>query len=581
MKLLLTAINAKYIHSSLSMRYLKKYCEKLPYDIAVSEFTINNHLLDIADQIFDQKPDILGIECYIWNIELIKKLLLVIHKMLPDTKIICGGPEISYNVHEIMEDFQMIDYVIRGEGEQVLYSLLNSLSGSGSIDKIPGLAYRNASGEIIEGFPVVFSDLDCLPFPYSDKDMASLDNRIIYYESSRGCPFSCKYCLSCATKGVRYRSLDKVIPELAFFVKHNVRQVKFVDRTFNANKKHFIPILSYLATQKCRTNFHFEITIDYIDDEALSILKQMPPGRVQLEIGIQSTNAKTLEQVSRINDWQKISSNICTILSFKNIHVHTDLIIGLPYEDMDSLHRSFNEVYALYPDMLQVGFLKLLKGSAMKGLVDTHKYSFMDSAPYQILSNAYLSTDNIRFLRTFVDVFDLYYNSGRFKNCLKYCIKHNNDDAFSFFCAFASFWHEKGLDRTPHSPKLLYKYIADFIEIFLPDSHEVIFDLLKFDALCADNGRFRAEFLNWCEKTQHKSIENFWKNAAAVKNYVPDYAFTNWRSIKTKYHIEYFSIDVLSFEQSGEISNKDCIVLFIYNENSIDKIPMNPGDFYK
>lgn len=578
MKLLLTAINAKYIHSSLSIRYLQKYCQDLPYDIELDEYTINNHLLDIADQIFDKKPDIIGFDCYIWNIELTKQLIPLLHKMLPNAQIICGGPEISYSTAEFMQDYPMVDYVIRGEGEQVLYDLLRALSRNESTADIAGLAQYDAKRQLQENQTVVLENMDDIPFPYTDEDIKNLDNHIIYYESSRGCPFSCKYCLSCATKGVRYRSLDKVLAELTFFVGHNVKQVKFVDRTFNANKKHFIPILKFLAEQKCRTNFHFEASVDLLDDEALAILRTMPVGRVQLEIGIQSTNTKTLEQISRHNNWAKIVSNINTICSFNNIHVHTDLIIGLPNEDMKSLEKSFNEVYALYPDMLQVGFLKLLKGAAMENLVEPHKYQFMDTAPYEVLSNAYMTIDEIRKLRIFVDVFELYYNSGRFVNSLKYIIKNYENNAFAFFRSFADYWHKNELHILSHSPKALYKYLADFIVENKIAIKDVLEDLLRYDALSVEHGRFKAEFLDWSEKKYHKNIETFLKNTELVRKYIPDYEFINWRTVKNNYHIEYFANDVLHFSPTTAIISKPVIILFIYTDDIVAKILMDPGD---
>lgn len=278
MKVLLTAINAKYIHSSLAIRYIYKNCQDLSCDIEMLEVSINNHLIDIANQIFDARPDILGISCYIWNIELVKQLLPLVHRLLPNCKIICGGPEVSYATKEFMQDFPMVDFVVRGEGEKAFHDLLQALLNEKNNEeiKIAGIAKRNSDDTIDENIAVTVSDLDEIIFPYDDNDIENLKDKIIYYESSRGCPYSCKYCLSCATKGVRYRSLDKVFAELSYFIKHNVRQVKFVDRTFNADKKHYLPILEFIAKQDCRTNFHFEIVAHHIDDEIKAVLKKMP-----------------------------------------------------------------------------------------------------------------------------------------------------------------------------------------------------------------------------------------------------------------------------------------------------------------
>ena len=276
MKILLTAINAKYIHSSLSVRYLYKNCTDLDCDMKILEVSINNHLIDIANQIFDEQPDILAISCYIWNIELVKQLLPLVHRLLPQCKIICGGPEVSYETKEFMNDFPMVNYVVRGEGEDAFHSLIEALivkEDDGQID-IKGVAKCNEDGSIDENIAVTVADLDNIAFPYDEADIENLKDRIIYYESSRGCPYSCKYCLSCATRGVRYRSLDKVFAELEFFIAHDVRQVKFVDRTFNADKAHYLPILKFIAKQNCRTNFHFEIVAHHIDEEIKEVLYQ-------------------------------------------------------------------------------------------------------------------------------------------------------------------------------------------------------------------------------------------------------------------------------------------------------------------
>ena len=466
MKVLLTAINAKYIHSSLAIRYIYKNCQDLSCDIEMLEVSINNHLIDIANQIFDARPDILGISCYIWNIELVKQLLPLVHRLLPNCKIICGGPEVSYATKEFMQDFPMVDFVVRGEGEKAFHDLLQALLDDKNNEeiKIAGIAKRNSDDTIDENIAVTVSDLDEIIFPYNDNDIENLKDKIIYYESSRGCPYSCKYCLSCATKGVRYRSLDKVFAELSYFIKHNVRQVKFVDRTFNADKKHYLPILEFIAKQDCRTNFHFEIVAHHIDDEIKAVLKKMPKGRVQFEIGIQSTNLKTLGQISRANPWEEMTNNIKSIMAYGNIHLHVDLIIGLPYEDITSFAKSFNDVYLLQADMLQVGFLKLLKGAAMNDLIQEHDYVYMPQAPYQVISNKYMDYATMRKLQIFVDVLELYYNAGRFKYTIINLIKQYNQDAYTFFADFAQYWQAKKLHLAPHAPKNLYVFLYDFIE---------------------------------------------------------------------------------------------------------------------
>ena len=578
MKVLLTAINAKYIHSSLAIRYIYKNCQDLSCDIEMLEVSINNHLIDIANQIFDARPDILGISCYIWNIELVKQLLPLVHRLLPNCKIICGGPEVSYATKEFMQDFPMVDFVVRGEGEKAFHDLLQALLDEKNNEeiKIAGIAKRNSDDTIDENIAVTVSDLDEIIFPYNDNDIENLKDKIIYYESSRGCPYSCKYCLSCATKGVRYRSLDKVFAELSYFIKHNVRQVKFVDRTFNADKKHYLPILEFIAKQDCRTNFHFEIVAHHIDDEIKAVLKKMPKGRVQFEIGIQSTNLKTLGQISRANPWEEMTNNIKSIMAYGNIHLHVDLIIGLPYEDITSFAKSFNDVYLLQADMLQVGFLKLLKGAAMNDLIQEHDYVYMPQAPYQVISNKYMDYATMRKLQIFVDVLELYYNAGRFKYTIINLIKQYNQDAYTFFADFAQYWQAKKLHLAPHAPKNLYVFLYDFIKqnSKIKDK-EYIYNVLKFDALLTDKGKIKIDMLPWKE-VDKKVTDDFYMSEKALA-YINNYQFKSWRDLKKKFSIEVFAYD-MNEAKSCQIKAKENAMIFAYEDDGVFYQEIKQGD---
>lgn len=578
MKVLLTAINAKYIHSSLAIRYIYKNCQDLSCDIERLEVSINNHLIDIANQIFDARPDILGISCYIWNIELVKQLLPLVHRLLPNCKIICGGPEVSYATKEFMQDFPMVDFVVRGEGEKAFHDLLQALLDEKNNEeiKIAGIAKRNSDDIIDENIAVTVSDLDEIIFPYDDNDIENLKDKIIYYESSRGCPYSCKYCLSCATKGVRYRSLDKVFAELSYFIKHNVRQVKFVDRTFNADKKHYLPILECIAKQDCRTNFHFEIVAHHIDDEIKAVLKKMPKGRVQFEIGIQSTNLKTLGQISRANPWEEMTNNIKSIMAYGNIHLHVDLIIGLPYEDITSFAKSFNDVYLLQADMLQVGFLKLLKGAAMNDLIQEHDYVYMPQAPYQVISNKYMDYATMRKLQIFVDVLELYYNAGRFKYTIINLIKQYNQDAYTFFADFAQYWQVKKLHLAPHAPKNLYVFLYDFIEqnSKIKDK-EYIYNVLKFDALLTDKGKIKIDMLPWKE-VDKKVTDDFYMSEKALA-YINNYQFKSWRDLKKKFSIEVFAYD-MNEAKLCQIKAKENAMIFAYEDDGVFYQEIKQGD---
>lgn len=571
-KILWLGINAKYSHTSLSIRYLR---EAVPGS-RILELTINHQLLAMLGEIYEQQPKVLGISCYIWNIEVVKRLLKLLPAALPDTVIICGGPEVSYGTADFMREFPMVDYVMRGEAEESIRALTSQLL-TGRFDRskvnaaldaseIRGIAWRGADGVIHEGHDVTVSNLAAVPFAYRAEEMADIRERILYYETSRGCPFSCAYCLSCATAGVRYLPLARVFSELDFFVQHDVRQVKFVDRTFNAKKAHFLPILKYLLAlpASCRTNFHFEVAIDYLDEEVLTVLSQLPKGRVQLEIGIQSTNEQTLKAVSRVNHWEDIKAHIQRIMSFHNMHLHVDLIIGLPGEGMASFHRSFNDVYELQTDMLQLGFLKFLKGASMMNLVTPYGYQYMPMAPYEVLVTDALSYGEIRWFHSFEMVFELYYNAGRCRQTANYLIrKAEQGDAFAFWQKLTDWWEEKGFHKIGHSTKNLYGYLRDFALAAYDLPAELLDNLLRYDALLADGGKIRPENLNWNRLKYQDITADFWKGAPSrVRTYLPGYEFTNWREVNKKYHIEVFAYNMMLTSQ--KLTCQPTALLFDY-----------------
>lgn len=501
------AVNAKYSHTSLAVRYLR---QAVPGS-RILELTINDYLLPMLGRIYEAHPRVLGVACYIWNIELVKQLLRLLPSALPDCKIICGGPEVSYETRGFMQQFSMVDYVVRGEGEEAAAALCRRLLAGASGAGIPGIAWRDADG-IHEGKAVVVDAFERVPFPYTEEELPGIRERILYYETSRGCPFSCAYCLSCATAGVRFLPMGRVLRELDTFVRHDVRQVKFVDRTFNAKKSHFLPILKYIAAlpATCRTNFHFEVAIDYLDDEVLAVLEQMPCGRVQLEIGIQSTNEATLAAVSRVNHWQEIALHIRTILGFRNMHLHVDLIIGLPGEGMASFHRSFNDVFALHPDALQLGFLKFLKGAAMMSLVKTYHYQYMPLAPYEVLSSDALSFGEIRWLHTFEDVFERYYNADRCRTATAWLTAtFTGGDAFAFWQALADWWEAQGNHHQSHAPKNCYAYLLAFARDAFDADEEALVRLdalLRYDAIRKEGVRAFPPGLAWQRERRSRDL---------------------------------------------------------------------------
>lgn len=570
MNIILSTLNAKYIHSSLALRYLRAGL-KVPANIQIKEYTINNHLPDILGNIFDASPDILCFACYIWNIEQTLKLISLVKKVLPECKIIVGGPEVSYNAEEVLMQNKDIDYAIMGEGEEVLNKTIDSIINNGCAINIPGLVWRVNNNVVSLGGPQIVADLNAIPFPYQNDDLLNLKNKIIYYESSRGCPFNCQYCLSGTTKGVRFFDVARVLQELDYFINHKVKQVKFVDRTYNVNKNHFLPIMKHLATTECTTNFHFEITADLLDEEVLEFLKSVPKGRFQFEIGVQSTNPLTLEHVGRKNDWRRLREVVMALKENQNIHLHLDLIAGLPYEDMQSFANSFNDVFLLKPDVLQLGFLKLLHGSPLKEKMHDYGYVAMDMPPYEVLANNVISYKEIRKLKILEEVFESIYNSNRFKTTVKWFISISSS-AFTFFNKLADYWHYRGLHLMSHSPQMIAQYLADFCREKYPKQMHICTEMLKYDSLI-DKAQPASDNLR-----QEKNA--FFKNEAKVKQYVPNYKFTNWRDINNKYRLVQFSHDIPGFLLTGQLKEKQTILLFVLDKNEIQIIDVSKDELF-
>jgi hypothetical protein len=579
MKVVFSTLNAKYIHSSLALKYLRMACSILPADIVIKEYTINNELLIILSDIYSEQPDIIGLSCYIWNIDMTLKLAGLLKKVLPNVIIILGGPEVSFALLDVMKKHGYIDYIVQGEGENIVKELLGALCSNKPVNTIDGLSFRQGE-EVIVGIPQVIEDVSSIRFPYCDSDMENLKDKIIYYESARGCPFSCQYCLSSATSGVRFFSLDRVYKDLEFFISYNVKQVKFVDRTFNARKEHYLPILRFLAKQDCRTNFHFEIAVDILDDEVLDFLQEVPVGRFQFEIGIQSTNQTTLEKISRHNNWPKIVEHVTRIISYQNIHVHLDLIVGLPYENYARFGQSFNDVYQLQPHMLQIGFLKMLKGAGLRNIADQCGYVFLDDAPYEVLANDCLTYGEVRKLKILEEVFNQVYNTGRFKYTLAFLITLYEGNAFRFYHDLSAYWENEKLHLVAHSNKSVYKYLLDFCILHHRQAVPVCQEFLKFDALMSEKETIQPEILMWNQDTWLEEKNEFWRNQHVASKYIADYVFTTWRDIKKKYRIEVFSIDIIEYiKHKGKIVSKESPILFSYRQEATVYQPIADCDF--
>ena len=476
MKVLLAAINAKYIHSNLGIYSLKTYGEKMlkewglaeQAEISLAEYTINHQMEQILQDIYKRKPDVIGFSCYIWNISYVKVILADIKKVLPDVKIWAGGPEVSYHGEAFLKEEPAVDLVMMGEGEITFAHFLKALLEGEDLKQVPGLMVRNADGTFTDtGFRQVM-DMSQIPFPYAFMDMKELEHRIIYYESSRGCPFSCAYCLSSIDKKLRFRSLDLVLPELEWFLQAKVPQVKFVDRTFNCKKSHAMAIWQYIRDHDNGvTNFHFEIAADLLDKDELDLLSTMRPGLLQLEIGVQSTNEKTLEAIRRKTDIEEIREITETINSWHNIHQHLDLIAGLPWEDLESFKKSFNDVYEMEPEQLQLGFLKVLKGSYMEELIPTCDLLYSAAPPYEVLCTKWLSYGDVLELKDIEEMTEVHYNSRQFTCTLKE-LEKEFDTPYEMFSFMAGYYNKNHLFGISHSRiaryEILWKIIQERLE---------------------------------------------------------------------------------------------------------------------
>ena len=462
MKILLAACNAKYILSNLAVYDLRAYASAYQEHILLREYTINQTKDEILKDIYLTGADVVCFSCYIWNISFVKDLLCDLHKILPKTKFWAGGPEVSFDAEAFLRKTPQMTGVMTGEGEKTFLELVHYyVDGEGSLAEIPGIVYRDGE-EIHNNGWRELTDLSEIPFVY--EQLKDFENKIIYYESSRGCPFSCSYCLSSIDKKLRFRDLELVRRELQFFLDHRVPQVKFVDRTFNCRHEHAMEIWRYiLEHDNGVTNFHFEISADLLRDEEIQLMSKMRPGLIQLEIGVQSTNTDTIHAIHRHMDLVKLERSVAKIHSFGNIHQHLDLIAGLPYEDYNTFHRSFNDVYEMKPDQLQLGFLKVLKGSLMEQEAQKYGILHKEKEPYEVLSTNWLSYREILKLKRVESMVEVYYNSGQFQNTLEYLVPQF-EDAFIFYEKLGAFYEEKGYSEISHSRMRRYEILLEFLK---------------------------------------------------------------------------------------------------------------------
>lgn len=546
-KVVISTLNAKYIHTSLALRYLQGYCRTLPgYAIEIQEFTINQTSREIMAELFLAQPKVLGFSCYIWNITEILGICDDFKLISPDTIIVLGGPEASYSTRDILTKHPGVDCIVRGEGEQTLADLLQAIASGTPWSHIAGLSYRQAGAIIANSERDLLAELDRIPSPYCE-EAVPLADKIIYYESSRGCPFRCAYCLSAATPGVRYFSLDRVKRDLDYLLDLQPREIKFVDRTFNIDEGRFRAITEFIVARRGRTKVHFEIDAGLFSDQMLAYLESLPPDLFNFEIGVQSTYSPALEAVGRKMDWARLSRNVSRLRSAGNIHLHLDLIAGLPGEDYDHFARSFDMVYQLRPDYLQMGFLKLLQGSPLWGDRGLYGYICQQRPPYQIMANSCIFYEQIIKLEYIEDLVSRYYNSGDMPKALAYLVEMVYDSrAMAFYSDLADYWLSRKLFGLGHRKAALYQYLLGFVSGSHHQYLETLQDLLKYDYLCFNHTYgLPAGFTSYNPEDIHERIYAKARDQDFMDHNLPSLALLSPRDRKKLLHIEYFCFDPL------------------------------------
>ena len=553
MKVLLAAVNAKYIHSNLAVYSLRAYARQYQEEIGIAEYTINQTVDEILMDIYGRQPDILCLSCYLWNISYVGQIVTEVPKILPHTQIWLGGPEVSYDASDVLKRYPGVAGVMRGEGEAAFLELMEYWerqdcgNGRGALSEIEGIVYRDGRGEIRENPLRPVLDLSSVPFVY--EHIEDFKNRIIYYESSRGCPFSCSYCLSSIDKCLRFRDIGMVKEELQFFIDHEVPQVKFVDRTFNCRHDHAMEVWAYIKEHdRGITNFHFEVAADLLNEEEIHLIRSMRPGLIQLEIGVQSANEETLREIRRTMDLGRVSDRVDRIRQSRNVHQHLDLIAGLPYEDYESFARSFDIVYDMKPEQLQLGFLKVLKGSLMHERTEEYGLVYQERPPYEVLKTKWLSYGDIIRLKRVEEMTEVYYNSGQFRRTMEY-LRWKFDSPFSMYEALAGYYKDNGLLGMQHSRLARYEILSRFSGLYLDNEAEKkeCVEWLTLDLYLRDNVKNRPAFLGE-EQTAKEEAAAFYKKEAQEYLYLKDYEGCDSRQMRKMTHLERLRGKLLLFD---------------------------------
>lgn len=577
MKVLLGAVNAKYIHSNLAVYCLKAYAEKYgdtSDEISIGEYTINQQLDEILRDIYKRKPDMLCLSCYIWNLTYVEEICREIKKVMPQIIIWIGGPEVSYDGVKVLERLPEVDGVMKGEGEQTFCDLLHFYQEktADGFQNMKGIVYREQTGQIVENEWRKTMDLSKVPFVYENMEL--FEHKIIYYETSRGCPFSCSYCLSSIDKCLRFRDLELVKKELQFFIDHKVPQVKFVDRTFNCKHDHAMTVWRYIKEHDNGiTNFHFEVAADVLKDDEIELISDMRPGLIQLEIGVQSTNIDTITEIHRKMDFKKVADIVTRINAGHNIHQHLDLIAGLPYEDLESFKQSFQDVYEVHPEQLQLGFLKVLKGSYMEKQKENYGLVYKDTPPYEVLYTKWLPYEDVLVLKKVEEMVEVYYNSSQFSNTLR-LLEKEFDTAFALYDTLARFYEEKGYDKVSHSRIARFEILYEFIQTITAEENLVLYkELLTYDLYLRENVKKRPDFAG--DYTLQKDELRYINEEILLKD--ERLAYFGQKNMRKFSHMEQFDHAV-----NEDFKETKTILLFDYqnrdpltNQATVYQIPMN------
>lgn len=572
MNVLITTLNAKYIHTSLALRYLKAFCQE-DFEVDLVEYTIKDPAMNVVSDLFQRKPDVIGFSCYIWNIEETIQIISMLKKVMPEVKIVLGGPEVSYDVEYWMNRLTDVDFIVVGEGEETFHHLLTEMKGEQKYHFVYGIAYRKED-EVIVNPPRPKLDLNRIPSPfYFEEDIPHLGNRVTYFETSRGCPFSCQFCLSSIEVGVRYFDIERTKRDLLHLIESGAKLIKFVDRTFNIKREYAMEIFQFLIENHRGCVFQFEITADIMRPEVLDYLAEhAPPGIFRFEIGVQSTNDTTNDIVKRRQNFTKLARTVTKVKESGKIDQHLDLIAGLPEEDYMSFRKTFNDVFALRPEELQLGFLKMLRGTGMRISAEKYGYKYMDHAPYEILENRVLPFSDIVRIKRVEDVLEKYWNAHRMDITLLYLIEREFASAFDFFQEFGDFWEKRGWSRIGHQLEDLFTRLHMFLRERDTECLPVIEGLMKYDYFM--NYKYKPRKVWWTHEIRKAEQSRLLKLLARQ----PELAGAEFTALgldEKQLHkhtmLEIVPVNLSIYLSLGEIKREDTLLLVYYNPEESDR----------